>query len=129
MSAGAFTRTKYQASYGDGTAVHPIRVQDTTLTCSVGGVDNDPPAGAISNPISAVVSRGRRSKGLVVRTVTLEAPTTSPPTGYKPGGLTTIPCLTQAFFDACEAADDSTTVSYNGSTTYKVAYVSAESVK
>lgn len=129
MSAGVFSKTKYQASYGAGTAIHPIKVQDTTLTCSINSVVNDPPTGDVNNPISAVVSRGRRAKGLIVRTVTLEAPTTSPPTGYKPGGLTTIPCLTEAFFEAASNATDETTVSYNGSTTYKVAYVSSELAK
>lgn len=129
MSAGEFSKTKYAASYGDGTAIHPIRVQPETVTCTVGGVANTAPAGAVNNPISALVSRGRRSKGLIVRTVTLVAPATSPPTGYKPGGLTTIPCLTETFYEACAVATDATTVSYNGSTTYKVSYVSDEKVR
>lgn len=129
MSAGVFTKTKYQASYGAGTSIHPIKVQPETVSCSINSVSNDPPDGDVNNPISAVVSRGRRAKGLIVRTVTLEAPTTSPPTGYKPGGLTTIPCLTEAFFNEAANATDETTVSYNGSTTYKVAYVSSELTK
>lgn len=129
MSAGAFVRTKYAAAYGGGTNIHPIRVQQETIDCDIGGTDNAPPAGAINNPISAIVSRGRRAKGLIVRTVTLETPTTSPPTGYKPGGLTTIPCLTEAFFNAADAATDETVVTYNGNANYKVAYVSQELVR
>ncbi len=128
MSAGVFTKTKYAASYGDGTAIHPIRVQPETVSCTIGGVANTAPTGAINNPISALVSRGRRSKGLIVRTVTLVAPATDQPANYKPLGLTTIPCLTTAFFNAAQAATSATTVSYNGVNGYKVSYVSAEKV-
>ena len=129
MSAGTFVKTRYAAGYGAGTSIHPIRVQQETLDCVIGTVENTPPIGAINNPISAVVSRGRRTRGLVVRTVTLEAPATGQPTGYKPGGLTTIPALQEAFFTAAEGADDDTDVSYNGVSGYKVAYVSQELVR
>lgn len=129
MSAGAFDKSKYAATYGGGTNIHPIRCQPETASCVVGGVTNTPPSGAVNNPISAVVSRGRRAKGLIARTVTLEAPATGQPTGYKAGGFTTIPCLTEAFYTACENATDSTTVSYNGVTGYKVSYVSVERAK
>lgn len=129
MSAGAFLKSKYAASYDAGTQIHPIRVQPETTTCTVGGVQNDEPVGAITNPISALVSRGRRSRGLIVRTVTLAAAVDGQPTGYKAGGLTTIPCLTEAFYNACVAATTTTVVSYNGVATYKVAYVSDEKVR
>lgn len=129
MSSGAFSKSKYAASYGDGTNIHPIRVQPETITCSVNSVANTAPTGAVTSPISALVSRGRRARGLIVRTVTLRADATTPPTGYKPGGLTTIPCLTTAFFNACAAATDTTTVSYLGSTNWKVSYVSDEKVR
>lgn len=130
MSAGAFTRTKYQTNLDLAdtgvTAICLIRVQPETLTCSVNSVANDAPSGAVTLPLTAVVSRGRRAKGIIPRTVTLEAGTTGQPTGYKPGGLTTIPCLTRAFFDECSEATDETVVSYLGSTTWKVSYVSDE---
>jgi len=129
MSAGVFTKTKYAASYGGGTEIHPIRVQPETITCTVNSVANSAPAGAVTNPISALVTRGRRAKGLIVRTVTLRAPATGQPTGYKPLGLTTIPCLTEAFFNACAAATDATTVSYLGVTGFTVSYVSDERVR
>lgn len=129
MSAGAFLKSKYAASYDAGSQIHPIRVQPETTTCTVNGVQNTAPVGAITNPISALVSRGRRSRGLIVRTVTLVAPTDGQPTGYKAGGLTTIPCLTQTFFNECINATSTTVVSYNGVATYKVAYVSDEKVR
>lgn len=128
MSAGAFVRSKYEASYANN-RVHPIRVQPETITLEVGGIANTPPADAISIPISALVSRNRRARGLIVRTVTLQAPATNPPAGYLANGLTTLPCLTEAFFDACAAADDSTTVDYLGVSGYSVAYVSDEKVR
>lgn len=129
MSAGAFTRTKYETDLVIGaltSVICAIRVQPETITCSVNSVGNDPPSGDINLPITAVVSRGRRAKGIIPRTVTLEAGATGQPAGYKAGGLTTIPCLTDAFFQECAAATDETTVSYLGSTTWKVSYVSDE---
>lgn len=129
MSAGVFTKTKYAATYNGGTEVHPIRVQPETITCTVGGTANTAPTAAITNPISAQISRGRRAKGLIPRSVTLRAPATGQPTNYKPLGLTTIPCLTETFYGACVDATDSTTVSYLGVTGWTVSYVSDERVR
>lgn len=102
MSAGRFLRSKYAADYGDGTAIHPIRVQPETIQAVVGAEDNDPPAGEINNPISAQISRGRRSRGLSPRFITIQLPaTSSPPTDYAAGSITRIPALNAAFFGAC----------------------------
>lgn len=114
MSAGAFVIARYEASYAAN--IHPIRVQPETLAAAIGGVDNDSPAGVVNNPISVTSSKGRRSRGLVPRTVTLRAPTDTPPDGYLPNGLTTIPALTEAFFTAAVAGAE---VTYLG-TTYTV---------
>lgn len=99
MSAGAFTRSKYSADYGAGTAIHPIRVQPETLLAAIGSVINVAPEGDINNPISAITSKGKRARGLRPRTVTLQFPLVSPPTGYKAGGFTVIPALTSEFYD------------------------------
>jgi len=98
MSAGAFVRSRYAASY-ETTAIHPIRVQPETALASIGGTANAAPAGAISNPIQARVGGGRRQIGLQARSITLEAPTTGQPAGYAPGGITRIPALTEAFYN------------------------------
>lgn len=111
MSAGAFVISRYEASYAAN--IHPIRVQPETTAASIGGTDNDPPAGVVNNPISVVVSRGRRSRGLIPRTVTLRAPATGQPAGYLALGLTTIPALTEAFFTAATAGAE---VTYLGAT-------------
>lgn len=129
MSAGGFVKAKYAASYDADSNIHPIRVQPETITCEINGVANDEPAGDITNPISALVSRGRRARGLIARTVTLVSAVTGQPTGYKAGGFTTIPCLTEAFYEQAALATNLTTVSYNGVSTYKVAYVTDERVK
>jgi len=100
MSAGVFTNTLYRASYGDGTAVHPIRVQPETIAAAIGATTNAAPTTAQTNPIQARVSGSKRSIGLIARSVTLQAPATGQPTGYKALGVTRIPALTQAFYDA-----------------------------
>lgn len=98
MSAGAFTRSRYACT--DTGLIHPIRVQPETVAASIGGTANAAPTGAITNNISARVSGGKRTLGLIARRVTLEAPATSQPDGYKPSGITTIPALQEAFYNA-----------------------------
>lgn len=101
MSAGNFVRTRYAADYGAGDAIHPIRVQPETLQMSIGSEDNDPPAGGITNPISAVVSRGRRARGLTPRLITIQLTSTAtPPAGYAAGSITRVPALNAAIFGA-----------------------------
>jgi len=129
MSAGAFVKSRYVADYGAGTAVHPIRVQPETIDLVVATQDNDPTADAITNPISAVVSRGSRARGLRPRMIALRTPSTSPPAGYLPGGIIIVPALNKAIYAAAEAADSETEVTYLGLSTFKVAYVIREEAR
>lgn len=122
MSSGAFVRSKYQSSY-DAAQIHPIRVQPETIAASIGGVANTAPSGATTSPISAKVSGTRRSIGLTARRVTIAAPATGQPTGYLPGGKTTIPALTGAFFNA---AIKGAAVTYLGVATFTVVSRSSE---
>jgi hypothetical protein len=126
MSAGIFEIARYEADYGDGTAIHPIKIQPETESLVVGTATNDRPAGSITNPISAVISRGKRQSGLRPRTITIKTPNTSPPTGYKPGSLITLPALNK---DVWEAAVRGETCSYLGLTTFVVAGRSREEAK
>lgn len=103
MSAGAFLIRRYAASYGAGDQVHPIRVQPETIAATIDGTANAQASGALTNPISAVVSRGKRGKGLIARAVTLRAPESNAPDGYKPGGTTIIPALSTAFYNKAVA--------------------------
>lgn len=99
MSAGAFVRSRYAATY-DTDAIHPIRVQPETEDAICNLVANSPPGGSANNPISARVSGGKRTLGLTCRRVILQAPTSGEPSGYLKGGITSIPALTQAFYNA-----------------------------
>lgn len=89
MSAGDFeTLARYQASYSE-TAIHPIRVQPETLAAVLDGeaepdVLNEGATGAITNPISALISLSRRQRGLRARFITARWNGT-PPEGYSPG--------------------------------------------
>lgn len=108
MSAGAFINTRYAADYNSGDQIHPIRVQPETLALIVDSEDNDPPAGATTNPISAVSSLGRRQKGLKPRTITIRLPLTGQPTGYLPNSLITLPALNRVIYDAAQPGDAAT---------------------
>lgn len=116
MSAGRFSRTRYQASYATG-AIHPIRLQPETIAfATVGGTPqaNDPPGGAITNPISALATLGMRARGLRPRSVNIIlAEGSTPPTGYAPGATARIPILQESLFDNLNAGDE---VSYLGTT-------------
>lgn len=102
MSAGLFITAKYGADYGDGEAIHPIRVQPETLLASVGSEDNDEPAGAINNPILASASGSKRSNAFLARRVRLKYKSgTIPAGGYTANSRTQIPALNRPFYEAC----------------------------
>lgn len=125
MSAGAFEISRYQAGYGAGTAIHPIRVQPETLAAEIDGVANDAPTAAANSPISAHISKSKNEYGLRPRFVTLRAPATSPPAGYQPRGITRIPALTPAFYNVATRGKD---CSYLG-VTFTVVSQTVEDVK
>lgn len=103
MSAGAYALSKYQASYVT-TQIHPIRVQPESVaaaTTDATPVLNSAPTGAVNNPISAVVSRGKKSRGLIPRSVRLRLSGAAPAGGYAVASVTIIPALTDAFYNAC----------------------------
>lgn len=103
MSAGEFLKSKYQASYGAGTQIHPIRVQPETIVADFADGTNEPPTGAVNNPISAIISRGAKAKGLRPRFVTIKLQASAtPPEGYKALAITRIPILTSGVFNDIE---------------------------
>ena len=108
MSAGAFTIIGYEADYGDGTLVHPIKVQPETLALTIGGVTNAGTAVTnINNPISAQVSKGKRTLGLHARMVSFEF-TATPPTGYAANQTLRLPILTKDMKDVSTAGSTGT---------------------
>jgi len=94
MSAGAFARSKYEADNDD---VHPIKVQEETLTANLGGV-NAAPAGAVDNTQRVRVSGGKRAYGVKARYASIRF-TAQPPATYKADQVLRIPILTKAIFD------------------------------
>lgn len=96
MSAGTFENVFYELSAENGGGKTRARVQPETLEATIGAAANISAGGPATIPGSAVISRGRRSRGINMRYVTLRW-TGSPPTGYD--GLTVrIPVLTPATF-------------------------------
>ena len=105
MSSGNFARSRYQASYSSS-QIHPIKVQPETLearspdTTGDPGLDNTAPTGEVTNPISALSSLSRRSRGLRPRYITGRW-TGTVPAGYSATGTVRIVALTEAFYDDC----------------------------
>lgn len=101
MSAGSFNNSRYQASYAVET--HPIRVQPETeelFLVSSPSTANSPVTTAITNPISATISRGRRGRGLIPRAVTIRLRSTAtPPSGYDANTVVRLPILTESFYN------------------------------
>lgn len=97
MSAGAFVRTKYEASTENQGGVYGITLQPETLQFDIGGSTNDPPAGAIDQVVTAYATPSRRKKGMRARYVTFEWDAGQVPTGYT-GDPVRIPILTPVFF-------------------------------
>lgn len=109
MSAGIFTRSRYEADDGE---IHPIRVQPETILASLGGNDNDAPAGAVTIGLSARISQSKRAFGLKPRMVSL-AWFSGAPSGYDALGVIRIPILTKAAYDDIQVGDSG---SYLGGT-------------
>lgn len=99
MSAGRFTRTRYELDQANGGIVLACKVQPETLAATIGTTANAAPADPVDFNFSATISQGRRSAGVNMRSVTL-AWTTDPPEGYAAGGTIRIPVLTPATFAA-----------------------------
>lgn len=93
MSAGVFSLVGYEADYGTGTAIHPIKVQPETEDLIINGEGNGGalPA-AITNQISCQVSKSRRSLGLHARQVSVRF-TGAIPTNYAANQTYRIPLL------------------------------------
>lgn len=99
MSAGPRVVRAYSADY-DNTMNHPITVDEQTLELEIGGVANGDALGNVNNPISAVVSRGKRAAGLNARTVSVKFAEGAAPAGYSENSIIRLPWLRPATFGA-----------------------------
>lgn len=95
MSAGAFTRGKYQ---DNDLNIRPIRVQPETIAMEINNVANVQPSGAIDTSGAAQTNRSKRAYGVHARTVTIVFPTTAPG-GYLVNSPIRLPILTAAVWD------------------------------
>lgn len=108
MSAGAFTRTKYEADNGD---IYAVRVQPETLAATFGGTANAAPTGAVDQEGLARIAGGNRRIGIKARSVTVTW-SGSPPTGYRDGQLIRVPILTLDLYNSI--TPNTTTGNYLG---------------
>lgn len=95
MSAGPFVNSAYEDDEGN---VYNIRVQPETLLATLSAV-NAGASGAITMPISARARGSKRMIGVSARTVRVRFSAT-PPTGYSPRSVVSIPVLTPAVYNA-----------------------------
>lgn len=107
MSAGGFSKVKYEANNG---TLHPCRVQPETVSLEIGGDTNGvpaEPAGTTKSRISARVSGSRKSLGLFTRMVRVQFGETAgaAPDGYQLGGVIALPILKQEFFESITPGD------------------------
>lgn len=94
MSAGEFLNTRYVAEYNSA-QIHPIKVQPETTELSIDSTDNTPTTSAITSPISAMVSGGKRELGLHASMVSFKF-TGTIPSDYKAGSIIRLPLLNAA---------------------------------
>lgn len=98
MSAGAFSDSKYSSNSDN---VYSCRVQPETLLASIDSTVNEAPTEDIDQEVSSVVSRGKRTVGMNMRTVSL-AFTSTLPTGYL-GTPVRIPVMSLSTFNSWTA--------------------------
>lgn len=96
MSAGAFQYSTYETDDGDD--IHPIKIQPETLALSMNSATNAAPTGDKTSAISANATGSLRQNGLNARRVRIRFGNT-PPTGYKPNSIITLPVLRKSTFD------------------------------
>jgi len=96
MSAGAFEIGRY---INNDAVVFGCRPQPETKALVIATITNAYPVGAVTAPVQARLSGGKRRIGMTARTVTLNF-TGAPPAGYSAGRSIRVPCFAQAIYNA-----------------------------
>jgi len=96
MSAGAFEIGRYINNDG---VVFGCRPQPETKALVIATIPNAYPIGAVTAPVQARLSGGKRRIGMTARTVTLNF-TGAVPAGYSVGRSVRVPCFGQAIYNA-----------------------------
>lgn len=104
MSSGIFEAAKYQSGAGD---IFACRAQPETKQLSIQNTANAYPGGAVDQPFPIRLRVGKRSRGLIPRTVTVRF-TAAPPEGYLADGEHVVPVFTQAAWDTYTETPDRT---------------------
>lgn len=98
MSSGNFVDAAYESNDG---RFYPMSVQPETVTLSLNGVGNVSATGPADPTLpSAVVSKGRRSRGVNCRLVRIRTPLVGGDANYVPRGIITLPVFLPATFAA-----------------------------
>lgn len=97
MSSGVFVTSKYEATAIP--FIMPVRIQPETLLLQVGTTANNPPTGAVTLPIFAKVTKGKKSYGVGPRAITIRW-SAAPPAGFAANQSITVPILTTALYTA-----------------------------
>ena len=105
MSSGRFIRTVYESDTLD---THPIRVQPETLGLTIEGTPNAAAPGPASSPLSAKVSGGARTLGLVARRLTIQFDEGAAPEGYFGFSALRVPWLVASNYNAIAVGDTGT---------------------
>jgi hypothetical protein len=96
MSAGAYEIGRYINNDG---VVFGCRPQPETKGLVIATIANAYPLGAVTAPVQARLSGGKRRIGMTARTVTLNFTGAVPP-GYSVGRSVRVPCFGQAIYNA-----------------------------
>ena len=97
MSAGSFSRSKYESDSGE---IYAIRVQPETIVAGT----NPEPAGTITAEVSAIANGSRRRLGMNARRVRVVF-TASAPAGYKADSPIALPVLTPTAYQSLSKGD------------------------
>ena len=96
MSAGAFEIGRYINNDG---VVFGCRPQPETKALVIATITNAYPVGAVTAPVQARLSGGKRRIGMTARTVTLNFTGAVPP-GHATGRSVRVPCFGPAIYNA-----------------------------
>lgn len=102
MSAGIFEAGKYQTAAGD---IFACRAQPETKALSIQNTANAYPQGDVDQPFPIRLRVGKRSRGLIPRTVTVRF-TAAPPAGYLADGDHVVPVFQQSVWDTYTQTPD-----------------------
>lgn len=102
MSAGIFESAKYESAAGD---IFACRAQPETKGLNIQSTANAYPAGAVDQPFPIRLRVGKRTRGLIPRTVTVRF-TAAPPDGYLADGEHVVPVFRQSTWDTYTATPD-----------------------